>query len=56
MKLRCDYDDQGFILLGGLPSLIRKLNMPCMLVYGLIKKNVIYRVDVRQFIVAGIPC
>lgn len=57
MKFHYDYDDQGFILLGGLPSLIRKLNMPCMfaLVYGLLK-NVIYRVDVRQFIVAGIPC
>ena len=57
MKFHYDYGDQGFILLRGMTSLIRKLNMLCMfsLVHELLK-NVIYRVDVRQFIIAGIPC
>lgn len=57
MKFYYDYDDQGFILLRKMTSLIRILNMLCMfsLLHELLK-NVIYRVDVRQFIVAGIPC
>lgn len=57
LKFHWDDEEQQSILLQGMTSLKKKLKMLYMfaLVHKIFK-NVIYRIDVRAFIEAGVPC